>query len=195
MQALLPKRRGETDDDDSAYLRLSADRFAVVADWYHFAILELLRVEDVVHRPAWIARALGITASEVHAAIERLARIGFLEVAADGTLLDRSSGKSTTLGIEPTNAALKRKQTQALNKALAALEDTPEAVRDHSTMTMSFDSRRLPEAKRRIRAFRRSLAKYVSRETDRCDEVYHLSIALYPLTDTGRKRTTHASRL
>lgn len=49
-------------------------------------------------------------------------------------------------------------------------------------MTMAVDKQRLPEAKALIKSFRRDLAKLLSRGKKR-DEVYNLSIALFPITN------------
>lgn len=38
---------------------LTIDQFKIVADWYHYAILELTRVEGFRNEPAWIAGRLG----------------------------------------------------------------------------------------------------------------------------------------
>jgi hypothetical protein len=48
----------------------------MISDWYHFAILDLTRLDDFQPEPAWVSRKLGLTVSEVKIAVERLLRLG-----------------------------------------------------------------------------------------------------------------------
>jgi uncharacterized protein (TIGR02147 family) len=163
------------------YQRLSLDSFQIISDWYHYAILELMRVEGFKPDPRWIARALGISVAEVQAAVERLERVGIIEIARDGRWLDRSDGNTTTVGNEFTATAFRNLQKQVLERALEALEAVPYELRDQSSMTMAIDSRKLPAARQKIKAFRRELDQFLSRGGKR-DQVYNLSVSLYPLT-------------
>jgi hypothetical protein len=47
---------------------------------------------------------------------------------------------------------------------------------------MAIDPRDLPEAKERIKKFRRELMTYLQRKGTRFDEVYQLAISLYPIS-------------
>jgi uncharacterized protein (TIGR02147 family) len=73
-------------------------------------------------------------------------------------------------------------QRQLLMKALSTLESIPLEERDHSSMTMAIDTRKLKQAKEKIRRFRRELSGYLTRVDER-DAVYALTIALFPLTN------------
>jgi hypothetical protein len=53
-------------------------------------------------------------------------------------------------------------------------------------MTMAIDTALIPEAKDKTTKFRRELAKFLSRGEKR-DEVYHLSISLYPISNSKPK--------
>jgi uncharacterized protein (TIGR02147 family) len=83
----LPRSRAGTRKGARAaegdFRQVSVDIFNVIADWYHYAILELLTVRDFQKSPAWIAKALGISVSEVNFALERLLRLGLLEISDD----------------------------------------------------------------------------------------------------------------
>jgi uncharacterized protein (TIGR02147 family) len=59
---------------------LGLDAFHLIADWYHYAILELCTCEDFEPRAEWVAERLGITANETELALERLQRLGLLEI-------------------------------------------------------------------------------------------------------------------
>jgi uncharacterized protein (TIGR02147 family) len=163
------------------YQQLTLDSFKIISDWYHYGILELMRVDHFKPDSKWIARTLGLTVSEVNIAVERLVRVGILEINAQGEWIDHSEGRSTTIGNEFSAAAFRNLQRQVLELALKALEEVPMDKRDQTSMTMAIDSRLLPEAKTRIKNFRRELAHFLSRGEKR-DAVYNLGISLYPLT-------------
>ena len=48
-------------------------------------------------------------------------------------------------------------------------------------MTMAINKEKLPEAKERIKKFRRELSQFLN-EGETNNEVYNLSISLYPVT-------------
>ena len=165
---------------------LTADAFAVISDWYHFAIFELVTVEAFQPKPRWIARALGITINEVHIAVERLFRLGLLRRDDEGRW--RQGAPLITTATNPfSTIGFRNLQAQVLQKALRALEEIPMERRDQSSMTLAIPAHRLPEAKERIRRFRRSFCSALQSEGER-DSVYQLSISFYPLTPVISRR-------
>lgn len=167
------------------YRQLTMDSFSIISDWYHFAILELMATSDFRDDRRWIARVLGIRVSEANAAIERLVRVGLIEILEDGTWKHLSDGR-TSISPNYTTAAMRSMQKQILEKAIDALENIPFEVRDQSSIATAMNSKLLPEAQEKIKNFRRELAAFVRSEGP-LDSVYQLSIAFYPLTQTDRK--------
>lgn len=166
---------------EASYQQLTLDSFQVISDWQHYAILELMRIDGFEADVRWIARRLGLANTEVRVAIERLERIGILEVTPQGKWIDHSEGRSTTIGNEFTSAAFRNMQRQVLEKALVALEEVDFEKRDQTSMTIAIDTRLIPQARDRIKKFRRELSVFLSRG-ERRDAVYNLGISLYPLT-------------
>jgi plasmid maintenance system antidote protein VapI len=164
---------------DSGYRQLTLDTFHLISDWYHYAILELTAVRQFEPDARWVARALGLSVAEAQEAVERLVRLGFLKVER-GRWVD-CSDSVTTVGNEFTAAAFRQLQRQVLEMALGALEDVPLEQRDQSSMTMAINSRRLPEAKERIKRFRRQLCAFLQAGGSK-DRVYQLGISLYPVS-------------
>jgi uncharacterized protein (TIGR02147 family) len=169
---------GETSEPN--FRQIAYDHFQIISDWYHFAILELAALDNFEPNVRWIAKALGITTAEAQAAVERLIRLDYLLVTPKGTWKVRD-GFTTTLGTEETGAALQQMQKQVLEMAIKALETVPVNRRDQSTMTMAIDSSRLPAAKDKVKKFRRELCAFLEGGKTK-DNVYQLSISLYPLT-------------
>lgn len=170
----------------SSYDQLKLDLFEIISDWHHMAILELMTIENFRNDPKWIAQALGLSIAETKASIERLMNVGMLEIGPQGQWLDKSSGRTTNISPNATNAAARQLQKQFLQKAMDALEDIPLRERDQTAMTMAIDTDKIPMARERIKEFRRDLAKFLCRG-DRRTVVYNLTISLYPLTRLERK--------
>jgi plasmid maintenance system antidote protein VapI len=167
------------------FVQLAEDSFAVISDWYHYAILELMCVRGFKRDPVWIGNALGIAPEEAEAAVGRLVRVGLLEITSRGQWLDRSGGYVTTVGAAPTAEAFRRLQRQVLGQAAEALDNVPVERRDQSSVTMAVDVGKLPEARKRIQKFRRELGAFLAKGPNQ--DVYTLSISLFPVTSLRRE--------
>lgn len=173
--------------------QLSLDHFETIQDWRHYLILELMKVEGFKPSVKWLARALGTTISETRAYIERLQRVGLLEISQpkgrkSPLWKDRSEGYSThVLGDNITSYAHRRSQRRILEQAIEALESVPIERRDQSSLMMATHSSRIAEAKRRIRRFRRELCEFLE-DCEVKDTVYQVSVSLFPLTEPEAKR-------
>jgi len=187
---LFLRRKSGTDDgsiEELSGMELALDRFAIVSDWYHFAILELMQLKEFRPTNNWIAKALDMKPMEVDAAVERLVRVGLLKIDKSGKWKDLSDGFSTSIGPDMASAAHRRLQQQFLKKSEQALLHLPLEDRDHSTMTMAVDRSRIKEARERIKRFRRSLAKFLS-EGDELNDVFNLNVALFPITNLNQRK-------
>jgi len=163
------------------YENLPLDSFKVISDWYHYGILELMQVENFKQDLAWISKCMGISIHQAKSAIERLHRVGILETSPEGRWVEPLAPKTTTTGNAFTHAAFRNLQKSILEKALIALEEVPFEERDQTSMTIAIDSSRLPEAREKIKAFRRELDDFLS--GGKRDRVYHLGISLYPISN------------
>jgi len=161
--------------------QMNRDSFAVISDWYHYAILELTLVATFRSEAKWIAKALGISVAEANAAVDRLIRLGMLERTPAGQLKN-ASGNNTNIEGEIRDAAKRKMQTQILELALKALDEVAIDRRNQTSMTMAINSKRLPEAIEMISKFRRKLSAFLEQDPDR-DEVYQLSVSLFPTTN------------
>lgn len=71
---------------DPNYIQLTQDNFAVISEWYHYAILELTYISGFKTDTKWISKKLSITTEEAKSAVERLKRLG-LVLEENGTLV------------------------------------------------------------------------------------------------------------
>lgn len=157
---------------------LALDAFSVISDWYHYAILELTQVKKFQSKPAWIARCLGISVSEVKIAVERLTRLELL-IERDQKYI-RCEGLLTNFVPGVSSAGLKNLQRQVIGKALDAVDNCLQEEKDITSITMAIDPTKLPEARKRISQFRRELCAFLQEGEQ--TRVYNLGLQLYPIS-------------
>ncbi len=172
-----------TNQTDNSYHLIALDSFKLLSDWHHFAILELTSVKDFKYDFVWIANQLNLSVTEVRQAIERLLRLDLLQ-EKNGRLI-KTNSFVTNYDEGSTDSALKTLQRHVLQKALDAIDAIPQNEKDITSMTMAIDESKLPEAKKKIKNFRRLLCKYLEKGNQ--TRVYNLGIQLYPLSK-GTKR-------
>lgn len=165
------------------YRLIEDDQFHAISHWYYYAILEILEIDDAIHTLDWISKKLGISKPITKTAIDRMARLGFVE-KKNRKWIDKTGGKTTALGKELTSAARRIHQKELLQKGIEALEATPIDLRDQSSMTMAINKSEIPKVKELVTEFRRNLSRYLNSSKNK-DEVYNLVISFYPVTKPG----------
>ena len=160
---------------------LSEDQFSVVADWYHFAILDLSTTKGFESTPAWIAKRLGLTPFEVEMALIRLIKVGLL-VKSGNTY------KKAKTQIEfPTKLSLtsvREHHRQMMDRAKLQLDKTDAKSfqsRMISSMTCAADKSKIEQARQKVLEFQQELANFLS-DGSECEEVYQINIQLFPHT-------------
>jgi uncharacterized protein (TIGR02147 family) len=166
------------------YHQLQMDAFKVIADWYHYAILELTYLETFQNDTAWIARSLGINENTVKSAIERLKTLDLLEVKR-GRLRAKEDFTASSSGIP--SEALRRFHRQILEKAISAIQLQSVQERDLSSCVLAIDEDDIPIAKEAIKKFRRSLSNKLA-STKIKTSVYCLSTQFFRISETQRNK-------
>lgn len=164
----------------TVYHQLETDQYKVISEWYHFAILSLVKIKDFKPDSDWISGRLGITKVQAENAIERLFRIGMLK-NKNNKWVRISKNLKTSDGIPQDT--LRYSHLKNLELAAIALERDSVHERDNLAMTLAFDSRKMFKAKALIREF---LEKFsTAMDSDLYDEVYKLNIQFFSLIQKG----------
>lgn len=174
-------------DDEYRYHDLNL--FNIIADWYYYAILELFKLERFqgpINTKA-LATELGIEIEEATQAISRLINLNLIKVDTKTGRPILAEDSSSSIKNITTSAAHRLQQKQILNKAIDALDQVPIAFRSQSSMTIAINQNKLPEAIEMIKNFRRKLGRFLS-DSEKLDEVYNLSISLYPITTIKKNK-------
>lgn len=167
--------------------QLSLDRFRLIADWYHYGILELLQTDGHQKNSKWIGKTLGLGSEVVAAAIKRLQRLSLLSLSDDE--LNPEHPFLFTPSDVPSGALRKHHQ-QLLDKAQRALHGQSVEERDFSSLVLAVDSSNMKEAKQMIKDFRRKFNEKFGPGRRR-DSVYCLSVQFFRLNEKPIKRSTN----
>lgn len=167
-----------------SYKILPTDQFRLISDWYHFAILSLVKTKNFQTDEEWIASRLMITKSEVRAAVERLVRLGLLKKNQSGKWVRTVSHISSTDGVSST--AVRRAHANDLDLARRSLDEDSMERRDFTALTLAMDPRKMLEVRKRIRAFQDELSRFV--EMGPTSEVYKLTMQFFPITKTLKSK-------
>lgn len=151
---------------------INNDKFAVISDWYHFAILEMTFLKNPPKSIGEIAKRLGRTNIEITYAIERLQRLNLLEIK-NGKFIAKENITFTQDGV-PSDA-IKKYHSQMLDKCKEALYMQELKERDISSLTVSIDKNDMQAAKDFINEFKQEFMKKFSASNNR-DGLYNLSI-------------------
>lgn len=164
------------DLSDLEFMELKQDQFQVIADWHHFALVELSDLKSFNANPKWIARKLGISVAESEAALQRLLRLGLLQ-EKEGQL-QRATPFHRIQDV-PSQAIVSFHQSHLL-AAQKALREQSFDTRDFSGTTVSIPVQNIPHVKEMIREFRNKLNQYCSLQQNP-DAVYQLAVQFFRL--------------
>ncbi len=166
-------------------LNYEVDRFKVISQWYHLAILYLTYTKPFKTDPQWIAKRLGISAIEARNAIARLLELGMLEKKGSSYICIHHllvvDAKKTELATREFHKGMTQKALAAVNNP----DPTQFEERLFSGTTFAIDKKRLPEFKEKVKAFQKDILGML--EPENCTDVYQLNLQLFPLTSTEKK--------
>ncbi|MDZ4678677.1 MAG: DUF4423 domain-containing protein [Oligoflexia bacterium] len=184
---LMPAAQEKTSDKE--YSQHGVEVFQIVSEWQHYAILELFKLKEFTFSFEEVAQWLGISLNEARKSIKRLQDAGLLKFGQElKEWLPSESSSSSILSIA-TSKAHREQQKQILEGGIDALKMVPIEKRSQSSMTMAIDTKKLTEAKQLIKTFRRDMGRLLASGKS-LDEVYQLSISLYPVTKNRIKNKT-----
>ncbi|WP_374029948.1 TIGR02147 family protein [Bdellovibrio bacteriovorus] len=158
-------------------IALDLHQFALIADPLHFYILSYLKTDSASSEPSVIARRLNYSIAEVKSALESLEALGFLNRRGDRFYI---RAVSMTTPSDIPSQIIRDTHKKRLGRAVQSLSDVAVEERDVTSMTMAIDVKKIPEAKKLIRQFRRKMSKFL--EEGEASEVYDLNIQLVKIS-------------
>lgn len=171
---------------DQNAIELQLDLFKIVADWHHFAILELLKLSRQKQTVRSIAKRFLISEIEVDLAFERMIRLGLVEKNKNGFELQQDTVLSTE---NMSSDAIRKFHSQVLEKAKTAL--MTQAVQERYFRTQFFPVRcqDVSAAQTEIREFFEKFTQKFSNGSGG-DEVYSLGVQYFRLSESEKEGST-----
>lgn len=155
---------------------IDEDRFKMIADWVHLAILNLAKFNEL--KVNGVAKRLGVKKEICDEAIERLVRLGFIEVKNEKLIRLEPNFRTTQ---EIPSQAIRAFHYKNLKKAQEALEEIPIEERHFLTIAAPSSKKKVQEVKKLIQEFRKRILDALE-DSENPEEVYFFNLQLYPIT-------------
>jgi transcriptional regulator with XRE-family HTH domain len=173
--------RGEPVQAGSAQVRaLAEDAAQVFGRWHAFAILELMRLRAFRPDVRWIARVLGVSATEVQVALQHLLRLGFLQMESPACWRDLTGG-AILREEDFTMLALERFAARSREVQLASARNAPQASRAHGAVTIALAENDVGRLMKLVEQFLADVQACGAGEDG--DRLYHVDLHCLPLTN------------
>ena len=165
---------------------LSVEYFKIIADWHHFAIVELTEVEGFQSDAKWISQRLGISEREVKEAVARLMTLELIEKVKGKPFRKTAEFRATHSAVP--NRSIQSHHRQILVKAEKALFEQEPGEREFSSISFAMNSESLAWAKEEMKKFRRNLTRHLAKEENK-NRLYEFSMQLFALDQLPKKET------
>lgn len=159
----------------------SLDKFKVISDWYHLAILEALELNNI--KLSDLSKRLGLPQVTLTQALARLERLNLIQPTREGF---EATENFSAFGEEVPSEYVRKLHRQMMEKAIQSLEIQPMQERENSSTVFSINRKDLPLAKKKMARFRREIASLLSKGNQK-DDVYCLGIQFFSLLQRNHK--------
>ncbi|MBC7690878.1 MAG: DUF4423 domain-containing protein, partial [Methylotenera sp.] len=153
--------------------------------WYYVAIREMAALPGFKNDPAWIQRKLKtpVPASEIKAALDFLISKDYLKVQPDGTVANPERQIDCVGGVY--RLALGKFHHEMLSLASDSIENTRSAERSIQGHTFAVSPGNFDQARRILDEAIEKIKRLSEPVTPEVSAVYHVEVALFPLTQAN----------
>lgn len=163
--------------DITDYAEIEEEHFKVISDWYHFAILNLVKLPEFESSATWIAKRLGLKKYEVEDALDRLLKLNFLKINDKGQYVNSLGPSHNTSN---TSVAIKKHLKGIIKNAYKSIDTVDSTKTVHSSLTLPIDIKSVPKIKEKYNKFKAEIDEYVETNYKNMNEVYHMSFSFFP---------------
>jgi uncharacterized protein (TIGR02147 family) len=165
---------------------LSATQYRVFDKWYYLAVREMLACFAFSGDFTGLGRKIQppISPAKARKAVAVLEELGLIRKNASGTYVRVEPVWTTNREIE--SVTVDKLQIEMLNRAREAYDRFPRSARNMSTLTLSVSENEYSRMVEELASLR-SRFLGMARACQNPDRVYQLSLALFPLSKTGKK--------
>ncbi len=172
--------------NESKERTLEEYEFESISNWLHHAVLVMTNLQGFRENPIWIKNRLFdlATESEIASTLERLIELKLLSRNKDGRLIQTHRQVTTQPELRRLSARIFYEGLLA--RAIQALKVSDSDKREYSTYFVGISSHQLPELKKRVREFMKSLNEFALANA-KPHQVYAFTFAGFPLTNNEEK--------
>ncbi len=162
--------------------QLNLDQFSLIAEWHHFAILNLIEFQNIKNSSE-ISKYLEVSSDESNQAMKRLLTLGFVKKEKG---FFRLSQKSLDTGTDIPSSAIRKHNREKMELAISSLEKHTVDERDISSLSLAFNPENMKQVKDEIRKFKKRVDKICTAQGAK--HVYSLNVQFFPLTRPESKK-------
>ena len=159
--------------------KLTDDQYELIAQWYYYAILELVKTEDIIHSPEWIGKRLGLDLKTTTVAIKRLRRLDMLGYSG-GKFFAKDTNPFSFVSKVPSSA-LRLHHQQIIDMAKLSVKEQSINERELNSLTIAINDEDREEITKKIRAFFDDINKEYSYNNTPKTKVYALTNQFFEL--------------
>lgn len=149
--------------------------FFEISDWFHFAIIELIKARNGQCNLEEVCKFLAISKTEAAFALKHLKRLNLIEEVARASYRVPESYEVPST----TSAGIRKHHKQMFQRAKEAIDEQIVTERELRGLTIAFNKSRMQEAAEDIQKFVAQFEKKYGSGTR--DSVYQLSLAFFRL--------------
>lgn len=166
------------------------ESLAWLGDWSPWVIREMVALAEFKADPTWIASRLRgrVTPAEVERTLKRLLSAGLIEADRDGRYRAKDL-HLTTEDREEASLSLQKLHGEFLDLAKESLTRDASSSREMNGLVLPIATSRMAELKGFLREVRKEINRRFS-HAEGNDEVYYLSMALFPVTGSSSTKKT-----
>jgi uncharacterized protein (TIGR02147 family) len=170
--------------------QLTAQHFQLIANWYNFALLEILTLPGSAHASSELAQILGVAEADIEEAIRRLVDLDLIEVQTqNGKWVAKAKSEVTSTEKDGANRAVQIAHQQTLLMHADAIDRKPYSDRESLSVTLSIAQKEWPQLKQELsEAVVKVLSKYSCNEIAK-DQVANFTMQIITLlsNEEGQK--------
>ncbi len=154
----------------------SLQTFELIAKWQYFALLSVLKIQNVKWDLSKIAKKMNSSESDCEQMLTNLLSLELIKVKNGRYFRAR---KTLEFADEVPSWAIKASHAESLELARKSIYEVPYELRDHSSITLAINKKNFKKAQKKIRQFQLEMAELL--ESGSKSEIYRLNVQLFPM--------------
>lgn len=163
--------------------KLDSEKFKALAEWYHWAILQMTDLKKFSIDADWVSRKLGVSPERIRAAIPRLQALGLLK-QVDGKWMQ---GPEIMLTEADPVTPIRIYHKAMMQKAFRSIDEVPPERRFIQSMTFAMSSARYREVCAKVQELLKESWE-LSKDDDK-DELYAINVQFFPVAKLDSDRS------